>query len=194
VPESRPKRRVRTRRRRSDSAPRAWWRAWRRTRPGLRSGGGVVGEEVAQGGALLADRGVEGGDHLGGVPEPDDPGGGEAQFGGQLLVGLVTARYRGGPGRHITRRGSPGRIQAGAVEYEIRVGAVLDGGWSAWFEGLEMTSDEQGQTVIAVGGGLGPAELGGRLSQRSVPDPAAFEPANYIKTPASHPLPGRVPR
>jgi dihydroorotate dehydrogenase (fumarate) len=33
-------------------------------------------------------------------------------------------------------------------------------------------------------------QLRGRLSQRSVPDPAAFERANYIKTLASHPAPG----
>ena len=31
--------------------------------------------------------------------------------------------------------------------------------------------------------------LRGRLSQRSVPDPAAFERANYIMTLASHPAP-----
>jgi dihydroorotate dehydrogenase (fumarate) len=37
-------------------------------------------------------------------------------------------------------------------------------------------------------------QLRGRLSQRSVPDPAAFERANYIRTLASHPLPGRAPR
>ena len=33
-------------------------------------------------------------------------------------------------------------------------------------------------------------QLRGRLSQRSVPNPAAFERANYIKTLASHPAPG----
>jgi dihydroorotate dehydrogenase (fumarate) len=33
-------------------------------------------------------------------------------------------------------------------------------------------------------------QLRGRLSQRSVPDPAAFERANYIKTLASHSAPG----
>jgi dihydroorotate dehydrogenase (fumarate) len=33
-------------------------------------------------------------------------------------------------------------------------------------------------------------QLRGRLSQRSVPDPAAFERANYIRTLASHPAPG----
>jgi len=33
-------------------------------------------------------------------------------------------------------------------------------------------------------------QLRGRLSQRSVPDPAAFERSNYIKTLASHPAPG----
>ena len=34
-------------------------------------------------------------------------------------------------------------------------------------------------------------QLRGRLSQRSVPDPAAFERANYIKTLASHVLRSR---
>jgi dihydroorotate dehydrogenase (fumarate) len=34
-------------------------------------------------------------------------------------------------------------------------------------------------------------QLRGRLSQRSVPDPAAFERANYRKTLASHPTPNR---
>jgi dihydroorotate dehydrogenase (fumarate) len=33
-------------------------------------------------------------------------------------------------------------------------------------------------------------QLRGRLSQRSVPNPAAFERANYIKTLASHPATG----
>jgi hypothetical protein len=33
--------------------------------------------------------------------------------------------------------------------YEIRVGAVLDGRWSAWFEGLRVTSDGRDQSVIA---------------------------------------------
>jgi hypothetical protein len=35
------------------------------------------------------------------------------------------------------------------VHYELRVRGVLDPGWSAWFDGLEQTSDEHGQTVIA---------------------------------------------
>ena len=34
-------------------------------------------------------------------------------------------------------------------------------------------------------------QLRGRASQRSVPDPATFERANYIKTLASHPTPIR---
>ena len=34
-------------------------------------------------------------------------------------------------------------------------------------------------------------QLRGLLSQRSVPDPAAFERANYIKTLASHPARSR---
>jgi hypothetical protein len=35
------------------------------------------------------------------------------------------------------------------VHYEIRVNGVLDGGWSAWFDGLQVSSDERGQTTIA---------------------------------------------
>jgi hypothetical protein len=35
------------------------------------------------------------------------------------------------------------------VHYEIRVRGVLDGGWSAWFDGMRVTSDERGQTLIA---------------------------------------------
>ena len=35
------------------------------------------------------------------------------------------------------------------VHYEIRVNGVLSGSWSAWFEGLQVTSDENGQTIIA---------------------------------------------
>jgi hypothetical protein len=35
------------------------------------------------------------------------------------------------------------------VHYEICVRGFLDGGWSAWFDGLEVTSDEHGQTTIA---------------------------------------------
>jgi len=33
--------------------------------------------------------------------------------------------------------------------YEIRVRGVLDSRWSAWFAGLEVTSDDAGQTTIA---------------------------------------------
>jgi hypothetical protein len=35
------------------------------------------------------------------------------------------------------------------VRYEIRVNGVLGSGWSAWFDGLEVTSDDRGQTTIA---------------------------------------------
>jgi hypothetical protein len=35
------------------------------------------------------------------------------------------------------------------VHYEIRVKGVLNGGWSAWFDGLQVTSDDRGQTTIA---------------------------------------------
>jgi hypothetical protein len=32
--------------------------------------------------------------------------------------------------------------------YELRVHGVLDPRWSAWFEGLQVTSDQAGQTAI----------------------------------------------
>jgi hypothetical protein len=35
------------------------------------------------------------------------------------------------------------------VHYEIRVEGVLGSRWSAWFDGLEVTSDDHGQTIIA---------------------------------------------
>ena len=35
------------------------------------------------------------------------------------------------------------------MHHEIRVNGVLDRGWSAWFDGLQVTSDERGQTTIA---------------------------------------------
>jgi hypothetical protein len=35
------------------------------------------------------------------------------------------------------------------ARYEIRVQGVLDSRWSAWFEGLQVTSDQAGQTTIA---------------------------------------------
>ena len=37
-----------------------------------------------------------------------------------------------------------------SARYEIRVAELLDAGWSAWFDGLQVTGDGQlGQTVIA---------------------------------------------
>jgi hypothetical protein len=38
--------------------------------------------------------------------------------------------------------------QAG-VRCELRVRSVLDSSWSAWFDGLQVTSDDRGQTTIA---------------------------------------------
>jgi hypothetical protein len=34
------------------------------------------------------------------------------------------------------------------AHYEIRVRGVLDRHWSSWFEGLQLTSDASGQTLI----------------------------------------------
>ena len=35
------------------------------------------------------------------------------------------------------------------MHYEIRVNGVLDSSWSAWFDGLQITSDDRGETAIA---------------------------------------------
>jgi hypothetical protein len=35
------------------------------------------------------------------------------------------------------------------VHYKIRVRGVLGSGWSAWFDGLQVTNDDRGQTTIA---------------------------------------------
>jgi hypothetical protein len=35
------------------------------------------------------------------------------------------------------------------VHYEIRVRGVLDRHWSGWFEGLQVSSEAPGQTLIA---------------------------------------------
>ena len=35
------------------------------------------------------------------------------------------------------------------AHYEIRVGGVLDRHWSGWFDGLQVSSDAPGQTLIA---------------------------------------------
>jgi hypothetical protein len=43
-----------------------------------------------------------------------------------------------------------GAAPAEPARYELRVQGVLDDRWSAWFEGLRVTSDEErGQTTIA---------------------------------------------
>ena len=35
------------------------------------------------------------------------------------------------------------------MHYQIRVNGVLDSSWSAWFDGLQITSDDRGDTAIA---------------------------------------------
>jgi hypothetical protein len=42
----------------------------------------------------------------------------------------------------VTRDGAP-------VHYQIRVKGVLDRRWAAWFDDLQVASDERGQTTIA---------------------------------------------
>jgi hypothetical protein len=41
-----------------------------------------------------------------------------------------------------------GPAPAEPARYELRVRGVLDPGWSAWFEGLQVSSDQSGQTTI----------------------------------------------
>jgi hypothetical protein len=48
--------------------------------------------------------------------------------------------------------------------YELRVKGVLDSGWSAWFAGLPVSSDERGQTVL-VGPVADQAALHGLLAK-----------------------------
>jgi hypothetical protein len=44
---------------------------------------------------------------------------------------------------------SPPPAGAAPARYELRVRGVLDPSWSAWFEGLQVSSDQTGQTTIA---------------------------------------------
>ena len=44
---------------------------------------------------------------------------------------------------------SEGAAPAEPARYELRVQGVLHSGWSAWFEDLQVTSDQAGQTTIA---------------------------------------------
>ena len=53
--------------------------------------------------------------------------------------------------------------QAG-VRYELRVKGILDRSWSAWFDGLQVTSDDHGQTII-VGPVIDQAALHGLLAK-----------------------------
>jgi hypothetical protein len=50
------------------------------------------------------------------------------------------------------------------AHYEIRVKGVLDSGWSAWFEGLQVSSDDHGVTTI-VGPVADQAALHGLLAK-----------------------------
>jgi hypothetical protein len=55
-------------------------------------------------------------------------------------------------------------VVANRICYEIRVQGVLDAGWSAWVDGLHITSEPTGVTVIA-GAVTGQAALHGRLTK-----------------------------
>jgi hypothetical protein len=51
------------------------------------------------------------------------------------------------------------------VHYEIRIQAVLDAGWSAWFDGLRISGDAGGQTTTISGPISDQAALHGLLSK-----------------------------
>jgi hypothetical protein len=40
-------------------------------------------------------------------------------------------------------------MAAVTMHYEIRVQGVLDAGWSAWFDGLRISNEPSGMTVMA---------------------------------------------
>lgn len=47
------------------------------------------------------------------------------------------------------RQGSGSRRSSQATYYEIRVQGQLDSNWNEWFDGLEVTPQENGETLIA---------------------------------------------
>jgi hypothetical protein len=58
----------------------------------------------------------------------------------------------------MSSTGSPTR-------YEIRVEGVLDGGWSAWFDGLDVSGDADGGTTTIAGPVRDQAALHGLLGK-----------------------------
>lgn len=48
-----------------------------------------------------------------------------------------------------SQRGTRDNKPLQSTYYEIRIEGQLDRSWSEWFEGLEVTSDENGETLIA---------------------------------------------
>ena len=51
------------------------------------------------------------------------------------------------------------------VRYEIRVEGVLDAGWSAWFDGMEVAGDEGGRQTTITGPVVDQAALHGLLAK-----------------------------
>ena len=41
------------------------------------------------------------------------------------------------------------RHEDGPVKYEIRVEGIIDQSWSQWFDGMQITTESGGETVIA---------------------------------------------
>ena len=51
------------------------------------------------------------------------------------------------------------------VRYEIRVEGVLDAGWSAWFDGMEVAGDERSRQTTITGPVVDQAALHGLLAK-----------------------------
>jgi hypothetical protein len=85
--------------------------------------------------------------------------------------------------------GAPGE----PARYELRVQGVLDARWSAWFEGLQLSSDQAGKTTIA-GPVADQAALHGLLAKirdlgLPLPRCAASTPTANPMEAAMHPVP-----
>jgi hypothetical protein len=64
----------------------------------------------------------------------------------------------------MTRPHGAGKPAEPPTYYELRVQGVLDNRWSAWFEGLQVSSDDHGVTTI-VGPVVDQAALHGLLAK-----------------------------
>jgi dihydroorotate dehydrogenase (fumarate) len=106
--------------------------------------------------------------------------------GAEARAGLPDqAGYGAGPAAYLDL------VERAKAELSIPVIASLNGvsrgGWAGYAARLE----EAGADALELNVYETLDQLRGRASQRSIPDPAAFARANYLRTLASHPVPSR---